>query len=47
LLSGEDGGIFLAVGSPTKAEFIGLRQAITVNEEEETDETDLMDFDMI
>jgi hypothetical protein len=49
LLLSEDGNVFLAVGSPTKGEFIGLQQtaAAVAEEDSETDETDLMDFDMI
>jgi hypothetical protein len=48
LLTGADGNLFLAVGAPTKVVFIGLQQtAATVAEEEDADETDLMDFDMI
>jgi len=48
LLMGEGGIPFLAVGDPTKVEFIGLQQpAAVVDEDDETDETDLMDFDMI
>jgi hypothetical protein len=48
LLRGEDGHLFLAVGDPTKVEFIGLAQTAPVTEEDESaDETDLMDFDMI
>ena len=48
LLLGEGGDIFLAVGNPTKVEFIGLAQpAAAVEDEDGTDETDLMDFDMI
>lgn len=47
LLLGEDGNIFLAVGDPTKVEFIGLQQVAVVEEEAGADETDLMDFDMI
>jgi hypothetical protein len=48
LLTGEDGHLFLAVGDPTNVEFIGLQQmAALVAEEDEVDETDLMDFDMI
>ena len=48
LLMGEDGHLFLAVGDPTNVEFIGLQQmAAMVAEEDEVDETDLMDFDMI
>ena len=39
---------FLAVGDPTKVEFIGLQQtAAAYDEDDEADETDLMDFDMI
>ena len=47
LLLGDDGNIFLAVGDPTKVEFIGLQQVAVFEEEEGGDETDLMDFDMI
>ena len=48
LLMGEDGNLFLAVGDPTDVEFIGLQQmAALVAEEDDADETDLMDFDMI
>lgn len=48
LLSGDDGNLFFAVGSPTKVEFIGLAQmAVAADEDPETEEMDLMDFDMI
>ncbi len=48
LLMGEEGNLFLAVGDPTNVEFIGLQQmAAMIAEEDEADETDLMDFDMI
>lgn len=48
LLLGDDGTMFLAVGNPTKVEFIGLQQtAAVVEEDSEAEETDLMDFDMI
>jgi hypothetical protein len=48
LLMGQDGHLFLAVGDPTNVEFIGLQQmAAMLAEEDEVDETDLMDFDMI
>ncbi len=47
LLQGDDGNLFLAVGNPTKVEFIGLQQVAVIEEEEELDETELMDFDMI
>lgn len=48
LLMGDDGNLYLAVGDPTNIQFIGLQQvAVVVDEEDETDETDLMDFDMI
>jgi len=48
LLLGEDGSLFLVVGSPTDVQFIGLQQTAAIVEEDETaDETDLMDFDMI
>ena len=47
LLQGEDGNIFLAVGSPANVEFIGLQQVAVMEDDVESDETDLMDFDMI
>jgi hypothetical protein len=48
LLQGDDGNVFLAVGSPTKVEFVGLAQVAAVEEETEAvEEGDLMDFDMI
>jgi hypothetical protein len=49
LLVGEDGNVFLAVGSPAAIEFIGLQQPAPVVEEEtvEEEESDDMDFDMI
>ena len=47
LLAGEDGNMFLAVGELTAVEFVGLQQLATVVEEDDADETDLMDFDMI
>jgi len=48
LLAGEDGNVFFAVGNPTKVEYIGLAQvAVAEDENPETEEMDLMDFDMI
>jgi len=48
LLAGADGNVFLAVGSPTKIEFVGLQQAAPpAGEEGEEEEADLLDFDMI
>lgn len=47
LLQGEDGNMFLAVGNPTKVEYIGLQQVAMLEDEGELDETELMDFDMI
>ena len=49
LLLGDDGNVFLAIGDPTKVEFVGMQQAAPVAEEEaeEEEEGDLMDFDMI
>ena len=48
LLLNEEENLFLAVGSPTKVDFIGFQQtAVATDEEEGDDETDLMDFDMI
>lgn len=47
LIQGADGNFFLAVGNPTRVEFIGPTQVSAVEEETELDEADLMDFDMI
>lgn len=48
LLADEDGQLFMAVGNPTNVEFIGLAQvAAMVEEEDEEEETDLMDFGMM
>ena len=48
LLAGEEGNVYLAIGNPTSAEFLGLQQsAAVVEEDEEEEEGDLMDFDMI
>lgn len=49
LLAGADGNAFLAVGTPTRTEFVGLQQdlASPVEEEGSEGETDLLDFDMI
>jgi hypothetical protein len=46
LMQGEDGNLFLLVGSPTRLEFIGMAQVAAVEEETE-EEGELMDFDMI
>jgi hypothetical protein len=48
LLLGEDDKIFLAVGNPTKLEFIGLHQLAPADaDEEDEEEAESMDFDMI
>lgn len=48
LLAGDEGHLFMCVGNPTKVEFIGLAQAaIAGDEDPETEELDMMDFDMI
>lgn len=48
LLMGEEDKVFLAVGNPTKLEFIGLQQVTAGDaDEEEEEEADSMDFDMI
>jgi hypothetical protein len=47
LLAGADGNVFLAVGTPTKIEFVGLQQAAGIEEEGDEDEADMFDFDMI
>ena len=47
LLASSDGGIFLAIGEPTKIHFVGLEQAAVLTEEEEADGDDDMDFGMM
>lgn len=48
MLMGADGNLYLGIGDPTNIQFIGLQQVAAVSaEEDEADETDLMDFDMI
>jgi len=48
LLLGADGNTFLAIGSPTKIEFVGLQQQMTAEEEDAGDgEGDEIDFGMI
>lgn len=48
LLTNDAGEIVLAVGNPTRVNFIGLAALpIDVEVTEEDDETELMDFDMI
>lgn len=48
LLLGEEDKIFLAVGNPTRLEFIGLQQLPVVEEEaSQEEEADSLDFDMI
>jgi hypothetical protein len=48
LLMGEDDKIFLAVGNPTKLEFIGLEELATVDEVEAVEEDgESLDFGMI
>jgi hypothetical protein len=47
LLEAADGNVFLAVGSPTRVEFVGLAEVTVIEEETELDEAELMDFDMI
>ncbi|MGE0756681.1 MAG: hypothetical protein AB7O38_06660 [Pirellulaceae bacterium] len=47
LLLGDDGHLFLAVGDPTRVEFIGLQQPASAWDEDDDVEMDLMDFDMI
>lgn len=49
LLTGEDGNVFMLVGSRVQLEFVGLQQAAPAVEEDETEEDDgdAMDFDMI
>jgi hypothetical protein len=48
LLAGDGGKVFLAVGSRTEMQFLGLQQAAPLTEDDsDDDETDLMDFDMM
>lgn len=48
LLVGEDGNVFMLVGTRVQLEFVGLQQAApAVEEEVEEDDADAMDFDMI
>ena len=48
LLAADDWSLFMAVGNPTRIELIGLQQVAVVEEEEnDVDETDLMDFGMM
>ena len=48
LLAGADGNLYLTIGNPTNAEFVGLQQSAAFVEEDDVEhEGDLMDFDMI
>ena len=49
LIAGADGHLFLAVGSPTRLEFIGHQHTAAVVDDSETqsDDSDIMSFDMI
>jgi len=49
LLMGDDENIFLAVGSPTRIEMIGLQPSVAVTDDTDDDDDgmDPMDFDMI
>ncbi|MEI8380451.1 MAG: hypothetical protein WCJ09_09995 [Planctomycetota bacterium] len=47
LIQGADGNFFMAVGNPTRVEFVGPTQISTVEEEVDADDADMMDFDMI
>ena len=47
LIQGADGNFFMAVGNPTRVEFVGPTQISTVEEELDADDADMMDFDMI
>ena len=49
VLLNDAGELMMAVGDPTRIEFIGLQAAVPVVTEEEADSADggLMDFDMI
>lgn len=47
LLANQDGEIFMAVGSQTKLDFIGLQQSAPTVSENDTEEEDDLSFDMI
>ncbi len=48
MLKSDEGNLFLAIGQPTKIEFISMQPSISVvDDTEEDNETDLMDFEMI
>jgi hypothetical protein len=49
LLANEAGEVFMAVGSPTKIQFVGLQEAagLADDEEDDADDGDDMDFGMI
>lgn len=48
LIQGADGTFFMAVGNPTRVEFLAPAQVGAVDEDDgEADEADMMDFDMI
>lgn len=48
LLQGADGNFYLLVGDELEIDFIGLKQvAASVQEEDDAEESDFMDFDMI
>lgn len=47
LIQGADGNFFMAVGNPTRVEFVGPTQITTVEEEVDADDAGMMDFDMI
>jgi len=47
LLLASDGTAFMAVGSPTKLEFVGFEQSAGIADEESGEEEDLLDFGMM
>ena len=47
LLMSADGGLFLAIGEPTKIHFVGLEQAAVLTEEETDEAEGEMDFGMM
>jgi hypothetical protein len=47
LLLASDGTPFLAIGSPTRLEFVGFEQAAAIADEESAEEEDSLDFSMM
>ena len=47
LLNNDEGQAMMAVGTPTKVEFVGMAAAAAAEEAEEIEDIEMMDFDMI